>query len=90
MRWSVALRATGDRTVTHDEVLELADAVAPHGGVAAGIGTSSYGARLVVEAGDRTDAVRRAEEEFARAARAAGLPEWQVSVEEVLGEDEDP
>ena len=87
MRWSVALRATGDRLVTHEEVLGIADAVAACDGVASGIGTSSYGARLVVDAADSADAVRRAEQEFARAARTAGLPDWPVSVEEVLGEE---
>ena len=39
MRWSVTLQAVGDRVLTREEVVELADAVAPHAGVASGIGT---------------------------------------------------
>ncbi len=51
MQWSVVLEAVGDREVTLDEVVELADAVARHGGVASGFGTASYAARILVEAG---------------------------------------
>ena len=36
-RWSVTLYAVGDREVTHDEVVKLADAVAAAGGIATGI-----------------------------------------------------
>ena len=41
--WCV--EADGDREVTLEEVVELADAVARHGGIASGIGTPSYGAQ---------------------------------------------
>ena len=44
MRWSVSVVAEGDRVVTREEVVELADAVAAHGGIASGLGTPRYGA----------------------------------------------
>src|SRR3954451_7571571 len=50
MRWSVTVEAEGDRGMTREEIVELADAGAGHGGIASGIGTTSYGAQLVVEA----------------------------------------
>ena len=50
MRWSVAVEAEGDRPVTREEVVELADAVAGSSGIASGIGSNRYGAQLVVEA----------------------------------------
>ena len=40
MRWSVSIVAEGDRIVSHDEIVELADAVATSDGIASGIGTS--------------------------------------------------
>ena len=40
MRWSVGLEAEGDRVLTHAEIVELADAVAPSSGIASGIGTT--------------------------------------------------
>ena len=39
--------------LTHDEILELADAVAAHEGIASGIGAMAYGAQLVVEAAEQ-------------------------------------
>lgn len=89
MRWSVTLEAAGDRVLTRAEIVALADAVAAHDGIAAGIGTTRYGARVVVEAGDRADAVRRARAEFARAAERAGLPAWPVRDVGVAGDGED-
>ena len=50
MRFSVSLQAEGDREVTLEEVVELADAVAPLNGIASGYGTFGYGAQIVVEA----------------------------------------
>ena len=41
MRWIVSLRADGDRLMERDEIVELADAVAAHEGIASGIGTAS-------------------------------------------------
>ena len=50
MRWSVSVVAEGDRVLSHEEIVELADAVATSNGIASGIGTTSYGAQLVVGA----------------------------------------
>ena len=57
--------AEGDRVMTREEIVELADAVAPHGGIASGIGTTRYGAQLVVDADDRDDASAGCREFFA-------------------------
>ena len=89
MRWSAVVVADGDRVVTREEVVELADAVAAHGGVASGIGTTSYGARLLVEAGAREDAVELARATFVRAAARAGLPPWPIARVEATSEDEE-
>ena len=40
MRWSVSLRAEGDRLLALEEIVALADAVAPMEGIASG--TVSY------------------------------------------------
>jgi len=48
--------AEGDRVMSREEVVELADAVAAWGGIAAGIGTTRYGAQLIVDAEDRDTA----------------------------------
>jgi hypothetical protein len=87
-RWSVGIEADGDRVFTREEIVELADAVAPAGGIASGIGTSRYGARLLVDAPDREKAVALATAEFRRAAAAAGLPPCPVGRVEAVGEDE--
>lgn len=90
MRWSVVVTADGDRVLTREEVVELADAVAVWSGVATGIGTSSYGARLLIEAPAPDEAERRARTAFADAARRAGLPAWPISGVTLTGEDDDP
>ena len=74
MRWSVGIEAEGDRVFTREEIVELADAVAASSGVATGIGTNRYGARLLVVAESRDDAVAAATEIFLAAAKTAGLP----------------
>ena len=74
MRWSVGIEAEGDRVFTREEVVELADAVAASSGVATGIGTNRYGARLLVLADSREDAVAAATGLFLAAAKTAGLP----------------
>lgn len=89
MRWSVTLAAEGDRVMTREEIVELADAVAAHSGIASGIGTTRYGAQLSIEAGTREDAVRQASAEFVRAAERAGLPSWPIADIGVVGEDDD-
>ena len=78
MRWTVALQAEGDREITLDEVVELADAVAGHEGVASGMGTPSYGVQVVVAAQTSDEAVESALEIFSEATARAGLPAWPV------------
>lgn len=89
MRWSVTVVAEGDRLLAREEIVELADAVAAHQGIASGIGTTTYGAQLVIEAATEEAAVEAAVAALRVAARRAGLPEWPVSRAEVIGEDGD-
>jgi hypothetical protein len=89
MRWSVGIEAEGHRVLTREEVVELADAVAVSGGIASGIGTSRYGAQLIVEAASREAAIEKAAEEFTAAAARAGLPAAPVVRTEAISEDED-
>ena len=89
MRWSVGIEAAGDRVLTREDVVALADAVAASGGIASGIGTSRYGAQLMVDADSREAAIEQATAEFRRAAAAAGLPEAPVIRAEAISEDED-
>jgi predicted RNA methylase len=88
-RWSVGLEAEGDREMSHDEILALADAVAGDGGIASGIGTSRYGAQLVVVADSRDEAVEAARASFTAAARSAKLPEWPVVRVAATSEEDD-
>ncbi len=89
MRWSVGIEAEGDQALTREQVVELADAVAASGGIATGIGTSRYGAQLIVEAASREEAIDRATEEFWRAVRKARLRPAPVVRTEAISEDED-
>ncbi len=89
MRWSVGIEAEGDRVLSREEVVDLADAVALSQGIATGIGTSRYGARLVVDAASREEAIEKATEEFVRAARTAGLPGAPVVRAVAISVDED-
>ena len=89
MRWSVGIEAEGDRVLTREQVVELADAVAASGGIATGIGTNRYGAQLIVEAGSREEAIGAATGEFTQAAAKAGLPAAPVVRTEAISEDED-
>jgi hypothetical protein len=89
MKWSVSVVADGDREMTIDEIVELADAVALSNGIASGIGTASYGAQLVVDAPTSDEAVEVAMREFTAAAKRAGLPDWPVSRVETIGEDDE-
>ncbi len=72
-----------------DEIVALADAVAPLNGVASGVGAMSYGAQILVEADGADQAVDAALPMFNQAVAEAGLPEWPVTKAEVIGEDED-
>ena len=89
MRWSVGIEAEGDEVLTREQVVDLADAVAATGGIATGIGTSRYGAQLIVEADSREDAIERATEEFWRAVRKARLRPAPIVRAEAVSEDED-
>jgi hypothetical protein len=89
VRWSVGIEAEGDRVLTREQVVELADAVAASGGIATGIGSNRYGAQLIVEAGSREEAIARATGEFGRAAARAGLPSAPVVRTEAISEEED-
>ncbi len=89
MRWSVAIEVEGDEVLTREQVVDLADAVAAADGIAAGIGTNRYGARLIVEAGSREEAIEKATGEFWRAVRKAGLRPGPVVRTEAVSEDED-
>ncbi len=87
MRWSVGIEAEAGQVLTREQVVELADAVAASAGVASGIGTSRYGARLIVQADSQEEAVAKATEEFSRAAAKAGLPPGPVVRTEAVSEE---
>lgn len=89
MRWSVGIEAEGDRVLTTSDVVELADAVATSDGIATGIGTTRYGARLVVTADSREAAIEAATEVFLAAARTAGLPTAPIVRTEAISECEE-
>jgi hypothetical protein len=89
VRFSVSIRAEGDREVTLEEVVELADAVAVLDGIASGYGSYSYGAQIVVEADNSDLAVDIALAQFADAVAKTSLPQWPVTNAETMGEDED-
>jgi hypothetical protein len=89
VRWSVGIEAEGDRVLTREEVVELADAIAARDGIATGIGTNRYGAQLIVQADRREQAIEQATEVFQQAAAKAGLPAAPIVRAEALSEDED-
>jgi hypothetical protein len=85
----VGIEAQSDRVLSREEIVELADAIAACNGIATGIGTDRYGARLIVDAASREAAVSRATEIFCAAAEAAGLPPAPVARTEAVSEYED-
>jgi hypothetical protein len=89
MRWSVGIEAQGEQVLTREQVVELADAVAPYDGIATGIGTKRYGAQLIVAAGSREEAIEKGTDEFRKAAALAGLPAAPVVRAEAISEDEE-
>jgi hypothetical protein len=89
VKWSVGIETQGDRVLSREEIVELADAVAASSGIATGIGTNRYGAQLLVDAGTRDEAIEKARAEFARAVAQAGLPVYPIVRVEAAGEDED-
>ena len=89
MQWSVSAQAAGDRELTREEIVQLADAVAPVSGVASGIGQTAYGAQLLVEAPTREEAIEKGSALFLAAAARAGLPAWPITAVSAMSEDED-
>jgi hypothetical protein len=89
VRWSVGIEAQGDRVLTREQIVELADAVAASDGIATGIGTPRYGAQLVVEAPSREQAIELGTAQFVVAAAQAGLPPAPVVRAEAISEAED-
>lgn len=89
IRWSVGIEAQGERVMKLEEVVELADAVAPMNGIATGIGTNRYGAQVIVFADNRDDAIAKGKEQFASAVQKAGLPVYPIVRVEATSEDED-
>lgn len=89
IKWSVGIKAEGDRLIERDEVVELADAVSIYCGIATGIDTMGYGAQIVVEAETREDAISLGTEIFEKAAATAGLPAFPITHTEAISEDED-
>lgn len=89
MRWSISVRADGDRTMGREEIVEFADAVAAWEGIASGIGTSSYAAQLVIEADTSDQAVDIAVGVFTDAAAKAGLPPWPAAWAESVSEEQE-
>jgi hypothetical protein len=85
----VGIEAEGDEVLTREQVVDLADAVAPADGIATGIGTTRYGARLIVAAASREEAVEKATEEFWRAVRKARLRPAPLVRTEAISEDEE-
>jgi hypothetical protein len=89
VRWSVGIEAEASQVLTREQVVDLADAVAGSAGIATGIGTTRYGAQLIVQAASRDEALEKGRAEFARAVAVAGLPEAPIVRAEALSEDED-
>jgi hypothetical protein len=86
VRWSVGIEAQADRVLTASDVVELADAVAGHDGIASGVGSTRYGAQVVVRADSRDEAIGKATELFRAAARTAGLPGAPIVRTEAVSE----
>jgi hypothetical protein len=85
----VGIETQGDRVLTREEVVELADAVAASSGIATGIGTNRYGAQLLVHADTRDEAIEKATAELARAVAKAGLPVYPIVRVEAVSEDQE-
>ncbi len=89
MQWSVGIEAQADRVLSASEVVELADAVAGYEGVASGIGSTRYGAQVVVAAATRAEAIAKATKLFLTAAQTAGLPAGPIVRTEAVSADEE-
>jgi hypothetical protein len=86
VRWSVGLEAEAGRVLSREDVVDLADAVAGSDGIATGIGSSRYGAQLVVQADSRDDAIDKATAVFRAAATTAGLPAGPIVRTDAISE----
>jgi len=89
MKWSVGIEAEGSKILSREEIVELADAIAASHGIATGIGTSRYGAQLMVEADTEEDAIALATRRFTAAAATAGLPPAPLVRTEAISEAEE-
>ncbi|MDO8645685.1 MAG: hypothetical protein Q7R42_03760 [Candidatus Planktophila sp.] len=89
MKYSVSIAAEGDRVIALEEVVELADAVAPFSGVASGAATQSYGVQILVEAENLDSAIDMAMQIFSKAVVTAKLPVWPITRAEAMNEDDD-
>ncbi len=89
MRWSVGIQAEADRVLSREEVVELADAIAAHDGIASGIGSNRYGVQLVVQAESSEEAIDLAKRRFTVAAGQARLPDGPIVRAEAISELED-
>jgi hypothetical protein len=89
MKFSVSIFAEGDRLITLEEVVELADAVAAHSGIATGTGSYGYGAQIIVEAPSSDIAVDAALVIFNQAVITANLPVFEIIKAETMSEDQD-
>jgi len=89
MKFSVSIFAEGDREITLEEVVELADAVAIHSGLATGAGTTGYGAQIIIEAPSSDIAVDAALVIFNEAVKTDNLPAFEIIKAETMSEDQD-
>lgn len=89
MKFSVSVFAEGNRIITLEEVVELADAVAQFSGIASGAGSMSYGAQIVIDAEDSDQAVDIALSQFTLAVAQAKLPDWPITRAETISEIDD-
>jgi hypothetical protein len=89
VRWSVGVAAEGSRPLTRSEVVDLADAVAAHEGIASGIGTTRFGATVLVEAPTRDEAEAQGRAIFAAAVARVGLPAAPIVEVDAVNEDDE-
>jgi hypothetical protein len=89
MRWSVAVQTEGDEVMSQERIVELADTVAKHDGIASGIGQTAYGAKIVVNANSKDEAEAVAKQHFTDAAREANMPDWPIVKIESISEEEE-
>lgn len=89
MKFSVSVYAEGNRVISLEEVVQLADAVAHLNGIASGAGTMSYGAQIVVDAENSDQAVEIAMTKFSESAKEANLPDWPITTAETISEIDD-